>query len=241
MADGSTDLRCERDSHGHLAMDVAVSMSHVVAANMLNPEIPLEEALLVGRKRKPTSRVASLAYLAGKTLRESLMLQLAILQSEASSPKAGGQEAEGVASGGHSSGGPERATSGSQCGSHCEDALSSGESPKCSDSHEHQCPHREVLGSCPREGASCCAVEEEPAGKRVTSSDEDDDANVCGVCLDKTVGVICSPCGHEFCMDCAGLLCVRTPNVKQPVPCPFCRAPVSGFSVRKPITFDLAV
>jgi hypothetical protein len=63
----------------------------------------------------------------------------------------------------------------------------------------------------------------------------------CGICLDRRCAVVLSSCQHALCLSCAQALVsmsqqqragTRTgaDQVHRPLPCPFCRQPVAGFS-----------
>ncbi|URD72767.1 E3 ubiquitin-protein ligase [Musa troglodytarum] len=70
-------------------------------------------------------------------------------------------------------------------------------------------------------------------------SDDDDDSDLCAVCLENTCAVAAEGCGHEFCTRCALCLsstCNMAPEMSAPpgsIPCPLCREGIVAF-VRLP-------
>jgi hypothetical protein len=60
------------------------------------------------------------------------------------------------------------------------------------------------------------------------SSDEEDDDNLCEVCMSAPLQVALQPCQHALCASCATQLCDLMHAA--PLTCPFCRAPAASFA-----------
>lgn len=74
-------------------------------------------------------------------------------------------------------------------------------------------------------GVGKAAGSQAAGGNAVTIDDEDPD--VCAICMDRAACARISSCAHGMCLQCAFLLCAKgraAPN------CPFCRQPIDGFA-----------
>ena len=66
--------------------------------------------------------------------------------------------------------------------------------------------------------------------KKSNQKNENEDSNICPICLDKENDIHVSPCGHMFCFICIKKL---TNNI-----CPICRVKMDGIKEHPEFKFD---
>ncbi|KAK9810494.1 hypothetical protein WJX72_011736 [[Myrmecia] bisecta] len=204
---GSQDPRTLRDAHDSTPLDIARAMNHHSVAAMLDPALSLAEALALRRRnRAPAQGPPSLAVLAGRAVRDTLIVDLVLLES---SLMAAAPDVEACASCPPSKDMARQASDASSADDCCFEETAATDI-----SHDLK----------PRVEAQTSGTMRQ---KQDLGSWEEDDA--CGVCLDSRPQVAILGCGHQMCIECTKKVCSGPLPGKALLSCPFCRGDITGF------------